>query len=118
MENIIVFPDTLDAARAAGMVATFIETKTSAERGSTYTSARVEVLLNGEQFPRALLIMTRTNGGYDYGQQCARHVMNNLGVNFKGQFDFFAAHSIKSHDHFVETKYAPTMRAAEAMETK
>lgn len=104
MNNTFIFPDTLEAAQAAGIAASNIETRTSYERGSSYTSARVEILINGEKFARALMIVTRINGGYDYGQQLARDAMKKLELGFD-QFTFFATRDIKAHDHFVKTKY-------------
>lgn len=105
MNNVFFYTEALEEAKKKGIAATFIETRTASERGSSYTSASVEVLINGDNFPRLLAIVLRVNGCDYYAAQLVSADLERLQLGFIGRFTFRCHKHIKKADHIVMPKF-------------
>lgn len=99
MSHVYFYAEALKNAQARGIAATFIETRTAQERGSSYTSASIEALINGDDFPTLLAIVTRVNGCDYYARQIAGADLERLPIGFDCRFTFRCHKHIKKADH-------------------
>ena len=111
MAHVYFYAEALKNAQAHGIAATFIETRTAQERGSSYTSASIEALINGEAFPTLLAIVTRVNGCDYYARQIASAELERLPLGFAGRFTFRCHKHIKRADHVQMPTYTPLITA-------
>lgn len=111
MDHVYFYAEALDNAKANGIAATFIETRTAQERGSSYTSASIEALINGADFPVLLAIVTRVNGCDYYARQIASADLERLPLGFNGRFTFRCHKHIKKADHVQLLKHTQLITA-------
>lgn len=113
MSHVYFYAEALKNAQARGIAATFIETRTAQERGSSYTSASIEALINGDDFPTLLAIVTRVNGCDYYARQIASADLERLQIGFNGRFAFRCHKHIKKADHVQLLKHTRLITADE-----